>query len=1321
MSSKFDPHHIWLGIPESEQPADHYRLLGLDQRETNAAAIDNAFESRQAQIALHLDSVQSQAARFVIAELNEAHRILSDPDLKRRYDEQFPPPESNESIGKIEPGRLSRRSDPTSQQWPLIAGIVVVLGLVCGLFYLWSPNNTEPKGQAKAKPSKPKGGGKQQKQARRSRTIEPPSNVGTSPVGAGKSADLETKGSEKAVPAVTPNTATKKNNNNQKKGPTGGQPVRRPTATKNPTVQPKPVPVSKKKRVAVPPAGMQARARKAIRKTFGEKYRQATTESTRRQLAAFLFQEAITLTDDNTAQFVMFDEAVKMAIRSRSVQLIEKFAPTICTAFKVDRLDLLNDSFKHLAKEPLDVAARALLTQAAIDATNRAIERERMRVAMELVRLATSQSARIRDMGLRKQALALRNSVRVLHRQWKDVQEAQQTLQKKPKSPTANEVVGRYECLRRSQWKSGLARLMFAKSDTLRKLAGLDRQGPRQSVDQKRLAMSWLRYSQSNRRNARFGIRARHWFKIAMPSLRGLDRKMAEYELAKLQKLFPEDSQPGPTRSTPRNITVRFDRSLLGHKYWVSSIVFSADSKSLYSGGFDNVVRRWEVATGNSVVLGTKQTKQVTRVALSADGSLLAVAGFDKKIYLWDARSNLFRGELTGHTGAIGSLAISPDGKWLVSGDSEAEIRLWDVVKRKQRAVLAGHKGGVTALAYSDDSRWIVSGGRDKMVVIWNANMASPLVRLEGHGGAITSVAVAGGNRVVSAALDRQVVIWDIRLRSARMTIPTGPFAARAVALSKDGMLLAFGGQDRQLNIFDATTGKGKAKLSGHRAPITSIAFSPDSKHVATGSQDYSVRIWAIDQSSKPTLPQVAKANPSKPALPVAKNNPPAKQVAKSKAKPSPNKAGKTKNATSPVVSKRKKSQPVVAQAAFKELQQLGGQVSLGRDGIYVSLSGKPIGDDSLRVFQNLASARVVSLNLTNTKITGPGLVHISHLKSLRILRLDHTSVSDSHLAALVPLTAIETLRLFQTKVRGPGLRHLKQMKKLRNLSLPSGLDPRNLAELAGMHDLAYIQLPRGLDDAAMEHVGQLSGLRSLHLMSNKISDDGLRYLVGLTKLQMLTLPPRATDLSVEALAQLKQLRTLNLGATQITDTGFLRLKNLSAVQSLQVPKGIRGPGLAVLKSCSKLRYLQLSAAQMKAGALKNIHAAAKITTLIINGSSPFDEQLKDFPKVLPGLNTLQFNGSSVGDQSLEHLTKLRLLRSLSIHSNRLGDPGVKWVAQIGQIRQLSLLGSKISDRGLEKLSSLSGLLSLNVQRTAVTVAGIQKLRKALPKCRVFQ
>ena len=44
-TSKFDPYHKWLGIPLDQQPANHYRLLGLRNFEHDADVIESALET----------------------------------------------------------------------------------------------------------------------------------------------------------------------------------------------------------------------------------------------------------------------------------------------------------------------------------------------------------------------------------------------------------------------------------------------------------------------------------------------------------------------------------------------------------------------------------------------------------------------------------------------------------------------------------------------------------------------------------------------------------------------------------------------------------------------------------------------------------------------------------------------------------------------------------------------------------------------------------------------------------------------------------------------------------------------------------------------------------------------------------------------------------------------------------------------------------------------------------------------------------------------------------------------------------------------------
>jgi len=114
-------------------------------------------------------------------------------------------------------------------------------------------------------------------------------------------------------------------------------------------------------------------------------------------------------------------------------------------------------------------------------------------------------------------------------------------------------------------------------------------------------------------------------------------------------------------------------------------------------------------------------------------------------------------------------------------------------------------------------------------------------------------IAISPDDRRVSYVygnFDYKVRIWDVESRQMLFSPSvkhTGP--VKSLCFSPDSKTLASGSDDTTIVIWDTETATVLATLEGHDKSVTSVAFSPDGLRLASASQDLTIRVWCLDSA----------------------------------------------------------------------------------------------------------------------------------------------------------------------------------------------------------------------------------------------------------------------------------------------------------------------------------------------------------------------------------------------------------------------------------------------------------------------------------------
>jgi WD40 repeat protein len=252
-------------------------------------------------------------------------------------------------------------------------------------------------------------------------------------------------------------------------------------------------------------------------------------------------------------------------------------------------------------------------------------------------------------------------------------------------------------------------------------------------------------------------------------------------------------------------------------------------------------------------------TGAVLALAFSPDGKLLASGAGERtgELKIWEVVKGTERANFEGHRERVRCVAFSPDGKTLASGSGDATVKIWDVVARRERATCSGHIFPILAVAFSADGKTLASASGDGMVKLWDVTAGKEQASLEGPK---SRAFRPNGKPLASVNEKRMVSLWDADGGNERRYLWDN-WRGR-VALTTDGKIRALGGGNRPVQLGDVATGKERTLVGWHNHSVSYLEFAPDGKTLAAGLGEFpqgraGIVLWDVATGEERCLVQL--------------------------------------------------------------------------------------------------------------------------------------------------------------------------------------------------------------------------------------------------------------------------------------------------------------------------------------------------------------------------------------------------------------------------------------------------------------------------------
>lgn len=288
-----------------------------------------------------------------------------------------------------------------------------------------------------------------------------------------------------------------------------------------------------------------------------------------------------------------------------------------------------------------------------------------------------------------------------------------------------------------------------------------------------------------------------------------------------------------------------WQQSMLKYVRFKNQMIMTNDGKSLIKGKFGSKVKRWDVASGKTIMDFVGHDKAVLCYDLSHDGKRLITGGGDGKIILWNFETGDSLKVIKSYKDPIFDIKFNSDETKVATCGWDALVKIHDIQSQVLEKFMDLETSPVINLIFHPNDQYLFTSRTDNSLQMWEMDTRSVVRSFVGHTDNIASMRLSkDASKLLTAGWDGSIRLWDVGTGLMVKKFSSSKNAVHVAVFNQEETQIFSGGADRVIRVWDVSSSKVVRTFEGHRAEISTLLFSPDNKLLISHSVDGATKFW---------------------------------------------------------------------------------------------------------------------------------------------------------------------------------------------------------------------------------------------------------------------------------------------------------------------------------------------------------------------------------------------------------------------------------------------------------------------------------------------